>query len=106
MKLIFKPTIVEVSEYLKNPQKENITIINPGGTVGRDTMILKGVPTFEEGQKVVLFLLDNIDPGDGVKKSDVVWCFRIDENGKAINLRKNEQMLLSELKEKVNNSLN
>ncbi|GAB4267826.1 hypothetical protein [Thermincola ferriacetica] len=69
-------------------------------------MILKGVPTFEEGQKVVLFLLDNIDPGDGVKKSDVVWCFRIDENGKAINLRKNEQMLLSELKEKVNNSLN
>lgn len=103
MKLIFKPTIVQVDEYLKNTndQKE-ITIINPGGTIGRETVKMEGIPSFEKDQKVVLFLRKDIDPGDGVKRYDPIWSFTLN-NEIAKNMRTDEEVPITELKEKIKN---
>ena len=101
-KLIYKPTIVEVEEYYKNPKDDKkIEIINPGGTIDKDTVVLKGIPSnYAEGQKVVFFLLDNIDPGDGEKRYDPFWSYSV-SGDVATDMVTGEQLSIENLKEKI-----
>ena len=79
-KIIFRPTTIKVDEYLKNPLKDNhISIINMGGRIGFHTVkfMYTQQQTFKQGQKVILFLRKDIDPGDGILYYEPILSFEI-----------------------------
>jgi len=54
---IYTDVIIEVGEYLKNPQPtEEITVRTMGGKVGNDRIIYEDEAEFEPDEKVLLFL--------------------------------------------------
>ncbi|MFA4958147.1 MAG: hypothetical protein WC556_14355 [Candidatus Methanoperedens sp.] len=55
--IIYTDVIIEVEQYLKNPQaSKDITVRTLGGTVGIDSMVAEDEPKFEPNEKVILFL--------------------------------------------------
>ncbi len=67
---IFTFIEIEVEEYIKGSGDKKITIRIPGGTAEGITEVHSGMPTFSEGEKVVLFL----DPGRPY--SDIVGAYQ------------------------------
>ncbi len=53
---IYTRTRFEVLERWKGAEGTQIEVFEPGGTVGRSSQSYSGVPRFEPGQEVVLFL--------------------------------------------------
>jgi hypothetical protein len=48
---------IAVAEYLKGQLGSHVTLVVPGGRIGRYRSILVGAPRFESGQSVVVFLI-------------------------------------------------
>lgn len=85
VKLIIKPTTIEVDQYLKNPQKDkSLQVINVGGRIENETIIVENSIGFNEGEKIIAFLVKDRDPGDGIKYCDAIWKYKV-ENDIAIN---------------------
>lgn len=65
---------------LKNPLKDkHISIINMGGRIGFHTVkfINQQPQTFKQGEKVILFLRNDIDPGDEIIYYEPILSFQI-----------------------------
>lgn len=106
MSIIFKPTIVEIEQFLKNPEsKSNIKIINVGGKIGNETMTLRNGQVFEQEEKVVLFLRKDVDPGDGIRYYDPIHSYIIQGN-LAVNKITGETLPLDQVKTRITKYLN
>lgn len=58
--MIYTDVVVTVDDYLKNPSKEGEVIVRVfAGTVDGDAMIADEEPTFENGEKVFLYLVED-----------------------------------------------
>ena len=62
--LIYTDIIISVDEYLKNPlSSKEVKVRVEGGTVGNDTLIASYEPSLESGEKVLLYLMKDDNPG-------------------------------------------
>lgn len=105
---IYTDVTISVDKYLKNPSSsKEVTVRIDGGTVGNDTLETDYEPTFKPGEKVLLFLTDdvvtstsNIEP----KHLRVTGCmlgkFTLTDDGKAVRRDKtvSQDELLSKIK--------
>lgn len=58
-KWIYTDKVVEVDEYIKNPQKQNVVIVREeGGEIDNKTWMIAGQKNLKVGDKVILFLSD------------------------------------------------
>lgn len=106
---IYTDITISVDKYLKNPSSsKEVTVRIDGGTIGNDILEVDYEPTFKPGEKVLLFLTDdvvtstsNIEP----KHLRVTGCmlgkFTLTDDGKAVRRDKtvNQDELLSAIKE-------
>lgn len=61
--LIYTDVVISIDEYLKNPlPSKKVTVRLWGGTVGNDTLTVEDEPTFETGEKVLLYLMKDSSP--------------------------------------------
>jgi hypothetical protein len=108
--VIYRDIVVSVDNYLKNSlSSEEVIVRILGGTVGNLTMDVEDMPSFEPGEKVLLFLDEDTDPATkNLDPEHFVVCgsfqgkFSITEDGKAIN--KGEIVELEELLKLINAS--
>ncbi|HYM13162.1 MAG TPA: hypothetical protein VEU62_20645 [Bryobacterales bacterium] len=54
--MIYTRTQFQVLDRWKGPNNPEVSVMEPGGTVGRTTQTYSGVPHFTPGQELVLFL--------------------------------------------------
>ena len=52
-------TEIAVEEWIKGSGGRSVSIVLPGGQLGKQRLTVPGVPVFEEGQRVLLFLTRN-----------------------------------------------
>ncbi|GEM_PF-2788495 len=52
---------LEVASALKGPATPRLTIVTDGGTIGEETLMVDGLPVFATGQRVILFLDEDLD---------------------------------------------
>ncbi|NOY05878.1 MAG: hypothetical protein GXO82_04500, partial [Chlorobi bacterium] len=52
---------LDVTTSLKGPATTKLVLIMDGGTIGNETLIVDGLPEFVAGQRVILFLDENLD---------------------------------------------
>lgn len=106
---IYTDITINVDKYLKNPSSsKEVTVRLDGGTVGNDTLEANYEPMFKPGEKVLLFLTEdvvtstsNIEP----KHLRVTGCmlgkFTLTDDGKAVRRDKtvSQDELLSTIKD-------
>ncbi|WP_245860368.1 hypothetical protein [Methanosarcina spelaei] len=107
---IYTDITINVDKYLKNPSSsKEVTVRLDGGTVGNDTLEADYEPTFKPGEKVLLFLTDDVVAGTskiGPKHFRATGCmlgkFTLTDDGKAVRRDKtvNQDELLSAIKNK------
>lgn len=101
--MIFSHIVVEVEQYLKNPQPgKQIKIKRLGGRIGNEEIIVEDEPQFNVGERVLLFL------GTDHKKDFVVYAgdsgkFTLD-NDIAIG-SENERIPLADLIEQIKTNM-
>lgn len=91
--VIYRDVVVSVDEYLKNPLSSNDVVVRVlGGTVGNLTLDVEDMPSFEPGEKVLLFLGEDMDPATkalGPEHFVISGCFQgkfsLTEDGKAVS---------------------
>jgi len=109
---IYTDITINVEKYLKNPSSsQEITVRIDGGTVGNDTLEADYEPTFKPGEKVLLFLTEdvvvgtnNIEPKHLTVTGCMVGKYTLTEDGKATRL--GENTTLEELLNTIENSNN
>lgn len=80
--IIYTDWVVEVQRMVKGEAAERITVRTLGGRVGLTEMVAEDQPTFQVGERVLLFL--NNQDRDGaisVLGGDVMWTYRIESEG-------------------------
>ncbi|HEV7487112.1 MAG TPA: hypothetical protein VGQ65_15650 [Thermoanaerobaculia bacterium] len=50
-------TVMSIEESIKGDAAGSINVVEPGGTFGQRATVIAGVPRFEEGQRMLLFLV-------------------------------------------------
>ena len=73
---IFRPVLIEVEEYLKGELPEqNLIVYAWGGQVGEDVFAWEpdDLQTFEEGERLVVFLKPQNGPTDGTHAGAQLW---------------------------------
>ena len=71
-KMIYTTVTVNVDDYLKGDEKSKIQIIKvPGGKIGDVHLKVIGAPSFDDGEKALLFLSSS--PGNGKEKTVIGW---------------------------------
>ncbi|AKB77541.1 hypothetical protein MSHOH_1058 [Methanosarcina horonobensis HB-1 = JCM 15518] len=108
--LIYTDVVISVDKYLKNPlSSKEVTVRVEGGTAGHDTLIADYEPTFQPGEKILLYLIKDFGPGTknidpehfrvtGYKQGK----FTLTNDGKAIGFDResiSQEELLSTIKE-------
>lgn len=91
--VIYRDVVVSVDEYLKNSLSSSEVIVRvPGGTIGNFTLDVEDMPSFEPGEKVLLFLGEDMDPATEALSPEhfVVYGnfqgkFSLTEDGKAVS---------------------
>ncbi|WP_269850692.1 hypothetical protein [Methanosarcina horonobensis] len=89
---IYTDITISVDKYLKNPSSsKEVTVRLDGGTVGNDTLETDYEPTFKPGEKVLLFLTEDVVISTGniePKHLRVTGCmlgkFTLTDDGKAV----------------------
>ncbi|MFZ2500230.1 hypothetical protein [Methanosarcina sp.] len=62
--LIYTDVVISIDEYLKNPlPSKEVTVRVWGGTVRNDNLMAEDEPSFETGEKVLLYLMKDSSPG-------------------------------------------
>lgn len=106
--VIYRDVVVSVDEYLKNPLSSNeVTVRTQGGTIGNLTMDAEDEPSFETGEKVLLYLVEDTYPATkalGPEHYVIYGCFQgkfsLTEDGKAVS--KGETVELEEMLKLLN----
>lgn len=103
-----------MDEYVKSPLlSKEVRVRVAGGTVGNDTLVADYEPTFQPGEKVLLYLRKDDKPGTKDIDPDhfiVTGClqgkFTLTGNGKATKLDEtvSKDELLSPIDQTVNNT--
>ncbi|MCQ1535065.1 hypothetical protein FTO70_05055 [Methanosarcina sp. KYL-1] len=61
--VIYRDVVISVDQYFKNPLSSNEVIVRVlGGTVGNLTLDVEDEPSFESGEDVLLFLVEDTKP--------------------------------------------
>ena len=61
--VIYRDVVISVDQYLKNPLSSNEVIVRTlGGTVGNLTLAVEDEPSFEPGDDVLLYLVEDAYP--------------------------------------------
>lgn len=89
--VIYNDNIIKVDKYLKNPQSSKEVIVRTfGGTVGNVTIKSEDDPSFEPGEKVLLYLskdtspyTDNIGPDHFMVTGLLQGKYKLTNDGKA-----------------------
>lgn len=107
--LIYTDIIISVDKYLKNSlSSDEVTVRVVGGTIGNITMSSDIEPSFESGEKVLLYLSNDTYPYTKDIGSEhfvvtgyVQGKFRLTDDGKAVRYDKtvSQDELLSTIKE-------
>jgi hypothetical protein len=89
MSYIFTPVVVNVVEVLRGaPRLTNgqLTIRKLGGQVGTEAFVVADVPAgLDPGNRVILFLGDQRDLGDGLDAATPNMAYRLDKTGVAVS---------------------
>lgn len=89
MRFIFTPVVVNVVEVLRGaPRLTNgqLTIRKLGGQVGADVFVVADLPAgIEPGNRVILFLGDQRDLGDGLDAATPNMLYTLDKTGAALS---------------------
>ncbi|AKB28228.1 hypothetical protein MSSIT_1509 [Methanosarcina siciliae T4/M] len=106
---IYTDIIISVDEYVKNPLASNeVRVRVEGGTVRNDTLVVEYEPKFQPGEKVLLYLMkdDNpgtkdIDPEHFIVTGALQGKFTLTDDGKAMRPDEtvNKDELLNTIKE-------
>jgi hypothetical protein len=104
---IYTDITISVDRYLKNPSSsKEVTVRLYGGTVGNDTLEAHDEPTFKPGEKVLLFLTDDVVTSTKDIKPEhfkVTGCmlgkYTLTDDGKATRL--GENITLDELQSTI-----
>lgn len=104
---IYTDITISVDKYLKNPSSsKEVTVRVDGGTVGNDTLEADYEPTFEPGERILLFLTEdvvistsNIEPKHFRVTGCMLGKFTLTDDGKAVRRDKtvNQDELLSKI---------
>lgn len=107
--LIYTDIIISVDKYLKNSlSSDEVTVRVVGGTIGNITMSSDIEPSFESGEKVLLYLSNDTYPYTKDIGSEhfvvtgyVQGKFRLTDDGKAVRYDKtvSQEELLTKIKE-------
>ncbi|WP_440946571.1 hypothetical protein ACSAZL_21455 [Methanosarcina sp. T3] len=108
--VIYRDVVISVNEYLKNSLSSNEVVVRVlGGTVGNLSMGAEDEPSFEPGEDVLLYLVDDTHPATkdlGPEHFVVCGCFQgkfsLSEDGKAVS--KGETVELEEMLKLINTS--
>ncbi|AAM07816.1 TPA: hypothetical protein HA338_01990 [Methanosarcina acetivorans] len=108
--VIYRDVVISVDEYLKNPLSSNEVVVRVlGGTAGNLTMDVEDEPSFEPGEDVLLYLVDDTHQATknlGLEHFVVCGCFQgkfsLTEDGKAVS--KGETVELEEMLRLINAS--
>lgn len=88
LETIYTPVRVEVERYLKGERSESqLLIFALGGVVGKDSVEARvsDVNVFQEGQRVIVFLVDKNLKLDGVPLWSIVERYTLTDDGQAVN---------------------
>lgn len=106
---IYTDITISVDKYLKNPSSsKEVTVRVDGGTVGNDTFEADYEPTFQPGEKVLLYLMKDatirtrdIKPEHFKVTGYIQGKFTLTDDGKAVRRDKtvSQDELLSKIKE-------
>ena len=55
VKCIYTYVTVSVDEYIKGGGEDKVVLVHPGGEVGRKGMMVSNMPSFQEGEEVLIF---------------------------------------------------
>ncbi|WMW21922.1 hypothetical protein RE476_11180 [Methanolobus mangrovi] len=98
--MIYTDIVIQVEQYLKNSSGTGeFTVRVEGGTVGNDSIWVEDNPSFEPGEKVLLYLRGDISPFSVT--GGFQGKFTITEDGSAIRLYE-KPINLSELTSMIN----
>lgn len=110
--VIYTDIIIGVDEYVKNPlSSKDVRVRVEGGTVGDDTLVADSDPSFETGEKVLLYLMKDDKPGTKdigpehfIVTGSVQGKFTLTDDGKAIGDEEtiSQEELLSTIKDSNN----
>jgi len=107
---IYTDVLINVDEYVKNPLSSKEIIVRvEGGTVGNDTLVTDSQPTFQPGEKVLLYLIKGENPDANDKGAEhfrvtgsLQGKFTLTDDGKAKEYNGetiSQEKLLSTIKE-------
>lgn len=92
-KMIYTTVTIDVDEYFKGGDRSRTEIVKvPGGKVGDVELKVVGAPSFNDGEKALLFL--GSSPDNGKEKTIIGW----DKGKISLNGSNNEIVSLKELK--------
>ena len=102
--MIYTFVSVSIEETVKGqPPNDEITIMVPGGMVGDMAVSVPGMPSFGEGERVLLFLIRDIYSDNFVVVHGKLGKYRIGLNNEIPSMSKTLPEALSEIRQFVSN---